>query len=187
MQRFPLPNRTEPNGTEPNQTKPNSSKKDVDEIIDDIWAKKATNDASKGSRSMLSDFFNDYLKNKYGMQAMVAKWAYSIMHALRQNVWDYTVEMFLLVLSGDLSEDVYHDANAMVGYFKKFCQRISDAEVDSATPGIVKKVCLCIRVCVFSVLSHFPLPVNQTPDKPPRLPRQILSRQEQGGHRHAEV
>ena len=162
-----------------------SSKKDLDEIIGDIWAKKSVNDAAKGSRSMLSDFFNDYLKNKYGMQVMVAKWAYSIMHALRQNIWDYAVEMFLLILSGDVSEDAYHDANAMVEHFKKFCQRISDAEVSNTKVGVVKKVSawiifLSLAPSLYCHQSWIRALTFDHADQSPSITREVFPHQEQG-------
>ena len=135
---------------------------DVDEIIADVWAKKKANDASKGSTSLLSNFFHQYLKNKYGMQAMVAKWAYSIMHALQQYRWDYAIDMFLLILSGEFSQDVYDDANIMIGHFKNFCERISDQEADNVTPGVVKKVSLScalftLHLCLFHACLSSPL------------------------------
>merc|ERR1712233_281726 len=65
-----------------------------------------------GSEKMtLKDYLYDYFKTEYGIQSRVVETGYSMLSALERYRYDADCELFLTILNGELSEDVYRDQN----------------------------------------------------------------------------
>ena len=73
-------------------------KKDVEEIIHQIWKKKtfSDNQAKKANRlpKELPDFFFDYMKMEYGIQSSIVEVAYNLLDSCKRYNYDADIELF---------------------------------------------------------------------------------------------
>ena len=70
--------------------------------------------ATVKSQVRITDFFYIFLKNKCGIQTLVAEKAYNIIHALEKYVADADLEMFMLCLAGAVPDAAYYDQMEML-------------------------------------------------------------------------
>merc|ERR1712174_64701 len=65
-------------------------------------------------RANLENYLFDYFKCEYGIQSRVVETGYSMLAALERYRYDADCELFLTILNGELSEDVYRDQKQFV-------------------------------------------------------------------------
>eukprot|EP01083_Nonionella_stella_P188505 694988_1 len=122
-------------------------KRDVEKLLDAIWTKKYS---TKSSEKMgLQDFLYDYFKCEYGIQSRVVETGYSMLSALERYRYDADCELFLTILNGELSEDVYRDQKAFLvdlhtelkSIDKKANNKISKTLSKLQIEGVIRKLC----------------------------------------------
>ena len=88
-------------------------KRDTELLCKQTWAAKEEHDRilkEKNQRqSTLIEFTHVFIKKRYGIAGAVAEMAYSFVWALDKYAYDADCELFLKILTGELSEEVYWD------------------------------------------------------------------------------
>ena len=87
-------------------------KRDIEKLLNDIWTKKYSTKSSE--KQSLQDYLYDYFKCEYGIQSRVVETGYAMLAALERYRYDADCELFLTILNGELSEDVYRDQKAFL-------------------------------------------------------------------------
>jgi hypothetical protein len=120
-------------------------KAEAEKNIRQIWEAKIENNTQ---RRLMHDqdplkldvFFLDFLKRKFNHNAKsMAEWTYNLVVALQENKQDTDCELFLRILMGRISEDVYHDELAEMNDVLVLAQRIDYAEHEGKTTGKCSK------------------------------------------------
>lgn len=87
-------------------------KRDIERLLADIWSKKYASNLS--AKQAWSDYLFDYFKCEYDIQSRVVETGYSMLSALERYRYDADCELFLTILNGELSEDVYRDQSSFL-------------------------------------------------------------------------
>eukprot|EP00744_Colponema_vietnamica_P017051 GILI01023938.1.p1 GENE.GILI01023938.1~~GILI01023938.1.p1 ORF type:complete len:478 (-),score=138.43 GILI01023938.1:202-1635(-) len=90
-------------------------KRDCELIVYDCLQQKAKD----GQNVHLQDYFYNYLKKKHGIQSMVVEMGYSMLDALKRYSSDADCWLFLLVINGEMPEDVVADHQALLSEFER--------------------------------------------------------------------
>merc|ERR1712130_52742 len=122
-------------------------KRDIEKLIADIWTKKYFNKTNM--RLSLKSYLFDYFKCEYGIQSRVVETGYSMLSALERYRYDADCELFLTILNGELSEDVYRDQKQFVNRLliefealdKKQPKHPNDTLSKSDIGALIKKLC----------------------------------------------
>ncbi|KAK3266137.1 hypothetical protein CYMTET_25217 [Cymbomonas tetramitiformis] len=89
------------------------SKRGIEGMVKEVWReKKKTDMAAKaaGKRVLdMDDFLHDFFRKRSSTMTGAYKTAYNFIRGLKVYDYDADVEMFLKVLTGEVSEEVYHD------------------------------------------------------------------------------
>jgi len=88
------------------------AKRDAEKAIREIWHLKQSHDHAKGDsgRMSMQDFFYEFCRKKFGtFQNVIAEWSYNVLAVLERNTHDVDCNLFLKVLHGELTEDIYYD------------------------------------------------------------------------------
>ena len=98
------------------------SKGAVEVLVKEVWAERlgvrlklsrkterTGKAAMAGQLPPLQDTFYHLLKKKHRRQEIVILWGYNILYALDKYMWDADLELFLLCLTGAISEEVFDD------------------------------------------------------------------------------
>ncbi|XP_074058291.1 translin-associated factor X-interacting protein 1 isoform X2 [Macrotis lagotis] len=93
------------------------SKKEVVDIVKDIWKERIAQD-QKERLSPLSVFFLNYLKKRFG-EASAMDWSYSIFENIKLFHSIEVMKQFYDVLTGKLDENVFHDQKSLVLHLMK--------------------------------------------------------------------
>eukprot|EP00753_Platysulcus_tardus_P003504 PLAT12464.12.p1 GENE.PLAT12464.12~~PLAT12464.12.p1 ORF type:complete len:725 (+),score=350.68 PLAT12464.12:151-2325(+) len=152
----------------------NISRADLLSLVRQIWRDKLSKEGTLGFHVPLSEFFYEYLKNKFGIQTIIAEWGYNIIYGLEKYVADPDLELFLLCLTGALSETVYEDQLEMSISLSELCSRLESltARRRSHEAGMIRKEDLLL-----SLRGFFPLKTTAQLD----AIRRELSRSSRGG------
>jgi hypothetical protein len=71
------------------------------------------------------EFVFEFLKAKYRAPSVIAYWSYNLLNGLEKYAKsDSSIEMFLMVLTGELSEDIFHDQCEMIKSLKILVMKI---------------------------------------------------------------
>ena len=90
-------------------------KRDLELLVQDVWAAKSIFDSQRRTLSSLSDFLFFFLRDRYGgRQAEVSTVGYNMQLMLQAHAYDADVELFLKVLNGEVSEEIRFDRERMV-------------------------------------------------------------------------
>eukprot|EP00002_Diphylleia_rotans_P031244 TRINITY_DN6482_c0_g1_i5.p1 TRINITY_DN6482_c0_g1~~TRINITY_DN6482_c0_g1_i5.p1 ORF type:complete len:626 (+),score=140.88 TRINITY_DN6482_c0_g1_i5:1094-2971(+) len=85
------------------------------------------------------EFMYLHLHKKFGIQSMVAEWGYSLLDALHRHDYDSDCEIFNMILSGQVGEDVFFDQIRVVDkVHKTFAKHDFDSNGGKPT-GILSK------------------------------------------------
>ncbi|XP_056663779.1 translin-associated factor X-interacting protein 1 isoform X2 [Monodelphis domestica] len=94
------------------------SRREVVEIIKDVWKERMAEEKQKEEKSTLSQFFLNYLKNRFG-EASAMDWSYTIFENIRLFHSVEVMKQFYEVLSGKVEEGVYISQKELVAYLLK--------------------------------------------------------------------
>lgn len=111
-------------------------KRDLEKLLSGIWSKKYS---SKTTEKMpLQDYLYDYFKCEYGIQSRVVETGYSMLAALERYRYDADCELFLTILNGELSEDVYRDQTQFIQSIHTEFKNV-DSKKNSKISGVLAK------------------------------------------------
>eukprot|EP00948_MAST-09A_sp_MAST-9A-sp1_P001969 g1969.t1 len=132
-------------------------KVDLEILVQQIWHERKMQLKHPGDHhdQSLSDFFYIFLKQKFGIQSIVAEWGYNILYALEKYVWDADIELFLLCLTGAISEDVYDDQNNMLFQIQQLLKRMDQNYIRMKVAGELMMPGRIARVDILSTLKAF--------------------------------
>ncbi|KAE9105284.1 hypothetical protein PF005_g13384 [Phytophthora fragariae] len=90
-------------------------KLDVEKVVRKVWVEKRKREQRNPlGRFPLEQVLYEKLHRKYGFQPLIAEWGYNLLLALQYFSWDSEIEMFLLCLTGAVSDLVYVDQEQMI-------------------------------------------------------------------------
>lgn len=110
------------------------SKRQTEAIVREVWHMKKAYDRQHGATSRLADYFYTYLSLKHGATTALQEWGYSLTEALKAFRYDADIYLFDLILSGEVSEDVYDDQRQMVAKLMDAC-----AQQDTKKTGTISR------------------------------------------------
>eukprot|EP01012_Entosiphon_sulcatum_P040391 TRINITY_DN5403_c0_g1_i1.p1 TRINITY_DN5403_c0_g1~~TRINITY_DN5403_c0_g1_i1.p1 ORF type:complete len:759 (-),score=141.72 TRINITY_DN5403_c0_g1_i1:57-2333(-) len=117
----------------------NLAKREIEILLKDFWREKIRHDQQQGQRSPMEDFMYTFLKQRHGIQPAICEWGYNIRDACQRFKFDADCELFLTVLDGRLSEQVYHDQFQMIDQLKQQILALEVTTHGARKTGIVKK------------------------------------------------
>ncbi|XP_075796637.1 translin-associated factor X-interacting protein 1 isoform X2 [Pelodiscus sinensis] len=94
------------------------NKKDVVNILREIWKEKVSADQQKGKQSNLPEFFLSYLQKCYG-DAAAFDWAYTIHETVKLYRSNEAMSLFYDILSGKVDEAQFHGQAQLVCALQK--------------------------------------------------------------------
>ncbi|XP_014802785.1 PREDICTED: translin-associated factor X-interacting protein 1 isoform X1 [Calidris pugnax] len=94
------------------------TKKDVVNILKDIWKEKIALEQQTGKRSSLPKFFLSYLQKKFGDTAAM-EWSYTLYENMRLCPSNHVLSSFYNILTGKVSEEQYHSQNELISSLQK--------------------------------------------------------------------
>ncbi|XP_015729159.1 translin-associated factor X-interacting protein 1 [Coturnix japonica] len=94
------------------------TKKDVVNILKDIWKEKMAHDQQTGEQSSLPEFFLSYLQKKYG-DASAVEWSYTLYEYMRLCPSNHVMSSFYEILTGKVAEEQYHNQNQLISDLQK--------------------------------------------------------------------
>ncbi|NXS54270.1 TXIP1 protein, partial [Brachypteracias leptosomus] len=89
------------------------TKKDVVNILKDVWKEKIALEQQTGKRFSLSKFFLNYLQKKYG-DAAAMEWSYTLYENVRICRSNHVLSSFYDILTGKVGEEQYHSQNQLL-------------------------------------------------------------------------
>ncbi len=104
---------------------------DLQVLIDMIWKEFEKLTDCDSVKCNLQECLYEFLKKRFGIQTIIAEWGYNIMHALEKWVSDAEVELFLLVLTGNLSVCAYKDQKEMIASMQSWMNTLSSSSFHS--------------------------------------------------------
>ena len=104
------------------------AKADLEVLVQQIWnERRMQRMLDPEDKTSLAHFFYKFLRQRFGVQQIIAEWGYNILFGLEKFIWDADLELFLLCLTGAVSEEVYDDQMHLLYHLQKVMKRI-DAE-----------------------------------------------------------
>ncbi|NXW04811.1 TXIP1 protein, partial [Fregetta grallaria] len=94
------------------------TKKDVVNILKDVWKEKIALEQQTGKRSSLPEFFLSYLQNKYG-DAAAMEWSYTLYENMRLCRSNHVLSSFYDILTGKVGEEQYRGQNQLISNLQK--------------------------------------------------------------------
>ncbi|NXL88264.1 TXIP1 protein, partial [Alectura lathami] len=94
------------------------TKKDVVNILKDIWKEKIALEQQAGKRFSLPEFFLSYLQKKHG-DASAMEWSYTLYENMRLCPANHVMSSFYRTLTGKVAEEQYHAQNQLVSNLQK--------------------------------------------------------------------
>ncbi|KAF1787046.1 Ankyrin repeat-containing domain [Phytophthora cactorum] len=94
------------------------------------------------------------LHRKYGFQPMIAEWGYNLLLALQLFSWDSEIEMFLLCLTGAVSDLVYVDQEQMIQGCQQLLLRL--CELYNVESFVAERRVL-LKDALVALRTYFPL------------------------------
>ncbi|NXQ96724.1 TXIP1 protein, partial [Sagittarius serpentarius] len=94
------------------------TRKDVVNILKDVWKEKIALEQQTGKRSSLPEFFLSYLQKKYG-DATAMEWSYTLYENMRLCRSNHVLSSFYDILTGKVGEEHYHGQNQLISSLQK--------------------------------------------------------------------
>ncbi|XP_074896606.1 LOW QUALITY PROTEIN: translin-associated factor X-interacting protein 1 [Buteo buteo] len=94
------------------------TKKDVVNILKDVWKEKIALEQQTGKQSSLPEFFLSYLQKKYG-DAAAMEWSYTLYETMRLCRSNHVLSSFYNILTGKVGEQQYHSQNQLISNLQK--------------------------------------------------------------------
>ncbi|NXI59556.1 TXIP1 protein, partial [Chloroceryle aenea] len=115
------------------------TKKDVVNILKDVWKEKMALEQQTGKRSSLPEFFLSYLQKKYG-NASAMEWSYTLYENMRLCRSNHVLSSFYDILTGKVGEEQYHSQNQLVSNLQQEL-----AACDSSNSGFLSSEHTAVR------------------------------------------
>ncbi|KFR02965.1 Translin-associated factor X-interacting protein 1, partial [Nipponia nippon] len=115
------------------------TKKDVVNILKDVWKEKIALEQQTGKRSSLPEFFLSYLQEKYG-DAAAMEWSYTLYENMRLCRSNHVLSSFYDMLTGKVGEEQYHGQNQLISNLQKEL-----AACDSSNSGSLTSKHMAVR------------------------------------------
>ena len=120
-----------------------------------IWAAKEEHDRQlrimeEKPTSNMQEFFHAHVRKKFNQNVKsMAEFAYNLIVTLRENVHDNDCKLFLDILFGDISEEVYHDEQKEMEDVMDIAAQVDRVEHDGKASGKCSKegFLKALRVC----------------------------------------
>ncbi|XP_074695467.1 LOW QUALITY PROTEIN: translin-associated factor X-interacting protein 1 [Strix aluco] len=93
------------------------AKKDMVNILKDVWKEKIALEQQTGTRSDLPEFFLSCLQKKHGDAAF--QWSYTLHENMRLCRSNHVLSSFYDVLTGKVGEEQYHGQNQLISNLQK--------------------------------------------------------------------
>nr|CAB3267300.1 translin-associated factor X-interacting protein 1 [Phallusia mammillata] len=104
-------------------------KSELSTLLKEIWAKKVQSDAALGSRQEMTEFLHTFFLGKFNnMEDMASEWGYSLYDALNKYKEEPQVEVFLNVILGEGTEDLYYRQMDLI---QKVMEELKKADTES--------------------------------------------------------
>uniref|UniRef100_U3IM68 Translin-associated factor X-interacting protein 1 N-terminal domain-containing protein n=1 Tax=Anas platyrhynchos platyrhynchos TaxID=8840 RepID=U3IM68_ANAPP len=94
------------------------TKKDVVDILKDIWKEKIALEQQTGKRPVLPEFFLSYLQKRYG-DTSAMEWSYTLYENMRLCPSNHVMSSFYNILTGKVGEEQYHIQNQLISNLQK--------------------------------------------------------------------
>ncbi|NXY79148.1 TXIP1 protein, partial [Glareola pratincola] len=118
------------------------TKKDVVNILKDVWKEKIALEQQTGKRSSLPEFFLSYLQKKYG-DAAAMEWSYTLYENMRLCRSNHVLSSFYDVLTGKVDEDHYHGQNRLISNLQKELAACDSSDGGSLTSEQLRQEARC--------------------------------------------
>ncbi|KFQ52163.1 Translin-associated factor X-interacting protein 1, partial [Pelecanus crispus] len=115
------------------------TKKDVVNILKDVWKEKIALEQQTGKQSSLPEFFLSYLRKKYG-DAAAMEWSYTLYENMRLCRSNHVLSSFYDILTGKVGEEQYHSQNQLISNLQKEL-----AACDSSNSGSLTSKHMALR------------------------------------------
>ncbi|NXC72344.1 TXIP1 protein, partial [Anhinga anhinga] len=115
------------------------TKKDVVNVLKDVWKEKIALEQQTGKRSSLPEFFLGYLQKKYG-DAAAMEWSYTLYENMRLCRSNHVLSSFYDILTGKVGEEQYHNQNQLISNLQKEL-----AACDSSNSGSLTSEHVAVR------------------------------------------
>ncbi|KFP95193.1 Translin-associated factor X-interacting protein 1, partial [Haliaeetus albicilla] len=115
------------------------TKKDVVNILKDIWKEKIALEQQVWKQSSLPEFFLSYLQKKYG-DAAAMEWSYTLYENMRLCRSNHVLSSFYNILTGKVGEQQYHSQNQLISNLQKEL-----AACDSSNSGSLTSKHMALR------------------------------------------
>ena len=96
----------------------------------------------------MDEFFYKFIKQKFGIQSVVAEVAYNFIEAIETYRWDSECELFLKIMKFSLSEDIYWDLFLMLESLHEFI-KFSDLCVHGKLTGSISRSLLVRQIRIY--------------------------------------
>ncbi|NXT87306.1 TXIP1 protein, partial [Anhinga rufa] len=115
------------------------TKKDVVNVLKDVWKEKIALEQQTGKQSSLPEFFLGYLQKKYG-DAAAMEWSYTLYENMRLCRSNHVLSSFYDILTGKVGEEQYHNQNQLISNLQKEL-----ATCDSSNSGSLTSEHMAVR------------------------------------------
>ncbi|KAG3170365.1 hypothetical protein PI124_g3047 [Phytophthora idaei] len=128
---------------------------DVEKVVRKVWVeKRKCEQRNPLGRFSLEQVLYEKLHRKYGFQPMIAEWGYNLLLALQLFSWDSEIEMFLLCLTGAVSDLVYVNQEQMIQGCQQLLLRL--CELYNVESFVAKRRVL-LKDALVALRTYFPL------------------------------
>ncbi|KAG2986726.1 hypothetical protein PC121_g22188 [Phytophthora cactorum] len=128
---------------------------DVEKVVRKVWVEKRKREQRNPlGRFSLEQVLYEKLHRKYGFQPMIAEWGYNLLLALQLFSWDSEIEMFLLCLTGAVSDLVYVDQEQMIQGCQQLLLRL--CELYNVESFVAERRVL-LKDALVALRTYFPL------------------------------
>ncbi|KAL4105963.1 hypothetical protein PRIC1_004018 [Phytophthora ramorum] len=128
---------------------------DVEKVVRKVWVEKRKREQRNPlGRFPLEQVLYEKLHRKYGFQPLIAEWGYNLLLALQMFSWDSEIEMFLLCLTGAVSDLVYVDQEQMIQGCQQLLLRLCELY---AVESFVTERRVLLKDALVALRTYFPL------------------------------
>eukprot|EP00951_Prasinocladus_malaysianus_P004726 scaffold33397_cov52-Prasinocladus_malaysianus.AAC.1 len=112
-------------------------KKYTEELINDIWESKEGHDGQNRRHIVsLQEYLATFLQKRFGSDAVTM--GYNLLHSCHRYKYDPDCEVFLQVLDGRVSQDIYREFTATLNSLMAFLYML-DGELHPSGPRAILK------------------------------------------------
>ncbi|KAI9987966.1 hypothetical protein PInf_024226 [Phytophthora infestans] len=128
---------------------------DAEKVVRKVWVEKRKREQRNPlGRYSLEKVLYEKLHRKYGFQPLIAEWGYNLLLALQLFSWDSEIEMFLLCLTGAVSDLVYVDQEQMIQGCQQLLLRLCELY---CVESFVTERRVLLKDALVAVRTYFPL------------------------------